>query len=119
MKTDLKTLLANAQAEISSFTVEEAKTKLNNHDYIFIDVREKAELETEGAVPGSIHIPRGMLEFCIDKSSPYHNPVFESDKNFIFYCKSGSRSLLAAQRATEMGLSKVINMAGGFMAWKN
>ena len=119
MKTNLKTLLTIAQAEVDSCTVEEAKTKVGNQDYVFIDVREKAELESDGYIPGAIHIPRGMLEFCIEKSSPYYNPVFESGKNLIFYCKSGGRSVLAAQRAIDMGLSGVVTMTGGFLAWKN
>ncbi len=119
MKTNLKTLLADAQAEVNSYTVEEAKTKLGNPDYVFVDVREKAELENEGSIPGAVHIPRGMLEFCLEPSSPYYNPVFESGKNFIFYCKSGGRSVLSAQRAIEMGLPKVTHMEGGYLAWKD
>lgn len=117
MKTNLKTLLSSAHAEVHSYTVEEAKTKVGNSDYIFIDVREKAEIESDGSIPGSVHIPRGMLEFCIDNSSPYYHPVFGSGKKLIFYCKSGGRSVLAAQRAMDMGLSDVTNMAGGYIAW--
>ena len=117
MKTDLKTLLASAQGEVDVCTVEEARAILHTDDYVFVDVREADEITSQGAIPGSIHVPRGMLEFCIDPSSPYHNPVFQSGKNFIFYCKSGSRSVLSAQRAIEMGLTKVKSMAGGFLAW--
>lgn len=117
MSTDLKTLLANAQAEVSSCSVEDAERKLGNPDYIFVDVRESAELETDGRIPGAVHIPRGMLEFTMDKSTPYFNPIFGSGKNIVFFCKSGGRSLLAAQRAKEMGIPNVENMAGGIVAW--
>src|SRR5512145_679967 len=104
METNLKELIATAKAIVNTYSVEEARTKVNNRDYVFIDVREKEEIESEGSIPGSVNIPRGMLEFTIDKSSPYYNPVFESGRNFIFYCKSGGRSLLAALRAVDMGL---------------
>lgn len=117
MKTDLKSLLENAKAHVPSFTVEEARTKLDDDDYVFIDVREQLEFENDGAIPGSVNVPRGMLEFILDQSTPYYNPIFESSKNFIFYCKSGGRSLLASQRALQMGLSNVWNMEGGFLSW--
>jgi rhodanese-related sulfurtransferase len=117
MKTELKTLIANAQETVTSCSVDEARTNVNNNDYVFIDVREKEELEQDGLIPGSIHIPRGTLEFLLDKSSPHYNHLFDSNKKFIFYCKSGVRSLLSAQLAMEMGLTNVFSMAGGIVAW--
>lgn len=59
-----------------------------------------------------------MLEYYIDAESPYHRDVFDQEKEFIFYCKSGGRSALAAQRAREMGLERVASLKGGFNAWK-
>ncbi len=117
MKTNLKSLLASANVALVSCSVAEAKEKLNDKSYAFIDVREKQELESEGQIPGAINIPRGMLEFQLDANSPYYNHVFDEDKSFVFYCKSGGRSALAAHRAVEMGLNNVVNMAGGFLEW--
>lgn len=118
MQTTLNTLLEDAKACVRSYTVAEARSKVGNNDFVFIDVREKQELESDGFITGSVHIPRGMLEFTLDSKSPYHNPVFGNDKTYIFYCKSGGRSLLAAQRAVEMGLKNVVNMEGGYLAWQ-
>jgi rhodanese-related sulfurtransferase len=59
-----------------------------------------------------------MLEFYLDPQSPYHKNEFDADKEFIFYCKSGGRSALAAQRAQQMGLQNVVHLQGGFNAWK-
>jgi rhodanese-related sulfurtransferase len=58
-----------------------------------------------------------MLEFWIDPESPYHNPIFASDKRFVFYCNKGWRSALAAETAQVMGLVKVCHIAGGFSDW--
>lgn len=118
MKTNLKILLAKANASVESYTTQEAKSEVGNQNVIFIDVREKQELETEGQIPSAINIPRGMLEFTLDANSPYYNDIFSTGKSFIFYCKSGGRSVLAAQRAVEMGLENVKNLQGGFMTWK-
>ena len=57
------------------------------------------------------------MEFHIDPESPAHNPAFNQDKTYIFYCASGGRSALAAKVATDMGLSPVVNLAGGISAW--
>jgi len=58
------------------------------------------------------------MEFHIDPESPVHNPAFNQDKTYIFYCASGGRSALSAKVATDMGLSPVLNLSGGVAAWK-
>jgi rhodanese-related sulfurtransferase len=58
------------------------------------------------------------MEFHIDPDSPTHNPAFNQDKTYIFYCASGGRSALAAKVAVDMGLSPVVNLSGGIGAWK-
>jgi rhodanese-related sulfurtransferase len=85
---------------------------------VIVDIRDVRELEREGRIPGSFHAPRGMLEFWVDPSSPYHKPIFAEDKTFIVHCASGWRSLLAADTLREMGLKPVKNLAGGYSAWK-
>jgi rhodanese-related sulfurtransferase len=76
------------------------------------------ELEREGMIPGAFHCPRGMLEFWIDPESPYHKDVFASGKTFVFYCNGAWRSALATDVAQQMGLAPVLEMDGGFAAWK-
>jgi rhodanese-related sulfurtransferase len=75
-------------------------------------------LEREGKMPGAFHAPRGMLEFWIDQDSPYHKPIFNQDKKYVFFCAGALRSALAAKMAKDMGLSPVAEIAGGFGAWK-
>ena len=76
------------------------------------------ELEREGMIPGAFHAPRGMLEFWVDPDSPYFKPVFGEDKEFIFFCAGGMRSVLATKVAQDMGLKPVAHVIGGFGAWK-
>jgi rhodanese-related sulfurtransferase len=59
-----------------------------------------------------------MLEFALDPTMPYHNPVFSSGKKVVFYCASGGRSALSADTAQSMGLESVSHIGGGFKAWK-
>jgi rhodanese-related sulfurtransferase len=87
-------------------------------DVVFVDLRDVRELEREGLIPGAFHCPRGMLEFWIDPESPYFKDVFGSGKEFVFYCNAAWRSALAADTAQQMGLARVVEMDGGFTAWK-
>ncbi len=111
-------LLAEANAQVEAWSVEEARSKLGGEDVVFVDIRDIRELKREGRIPGAVHAPRGMLEFWIDPASPYHREVFAQDKTFVFFCAAGWRSALAALTAQEMGLAPVVHITGGFKAWR-
>lgn len=118
MKIGYKELLDKAMAEVETISVDKAKELHSDETAQFVDLRDIRELKMEGKVPGSYHMPRGMLEFWIDPESPYFKSIFDQDCKFVFYCKSGWRSALATQTAQNMGLSNVCHIDGGFDAWK-
>lgn len=113
-----KALLEEANRKIETLPPEEAIALAGREDVVFVDLRDPRELEREGRMPGAFHCPRGMLEFWIDPESPYHKPVFQEDKRFVFFCTGGWRSALAAATAGDMGLKPVAHVEGGFGAWK-
>ncbi len=114
----IKELCAEAETVVETWTVDEARNHLEDEDVVFVDIRDIRELWREGAIPGAVHAPRGMLEFWVDPESPYARDVFQSGKRFKFFCAGGLRSALAAKSVQEMGLSPVCHMAGGYSAWK-
>ena len=114
----IKELCAEAETVVETWTVDEARDHLEDEDVVFVDIRDIRELWREGAIPGAVHAPRGMLEFWVDPQSLYARDVFQSGKRFIFFCAGGLRSALAAKSVQEMGLSPVCHMAGGYSAWK-
>ncbi|NIM27569.1 MAG: rhodanese-like domain-containing protein [Gammaproteobacteria bacterium] len=120
MPKGFKDYLAEANARVETCSVQDAMRLHGRADWIFVDVRDAAELATEGKIPQAVHASRGLLEFRIDPASPMHDPGLApaENKRFVFYCGTGGRSALAAERAMEMGLGEVISMAGGFNAWK-
>ena len=85
-----------------------------------IDIRDIRELWNEGTIKDSIHIPRGMLEFWLDKSSPYYQKEKFEDisKKIVLFCAAGSRSALAAKTLKEMGFKNVAHVDGGFSSMK-
>jgi rhodanese-related sulfurtransferase len=106
-----KELVAEAKKNICEISVSEAKERLDKGGYVFLDCREPKEFKM-GHVPGSMNIPRGLLEFKIDKKVP------DKNADIVMYCKKGSRGCLAACTLCRMGYKNVANMAGGWMAWE-
>lgn len=115
----IKALLEEANRQIETMTVADAKAAMERGEAVIVDLRDPREITREGRIPGSFSCTRGMLEFWIDPESPYAKPIFQQDKKFIFHCASGWRSALAARTAQDMGLRPVAHLGGGFTAWRD
>ena len=111
-------LVREARETEPEISADEAVALTRSPDHVFVDLRDGAEQERTGVIPGAIVSSRGMMEFHLDPDSPAHKPEFAQDKTYLFYCASGGRSALAARTAMDMGLSPVVNVAGGVSAWK-
>ena len=119
MRKTVKTMIDDALAVITTYSIDEARSLHGRDDVQFIDLRDVRELEREGIIPGAFHAPRGMLEFWVDPESPYHKPVFhQPGKRYVLFCAGGWRSALSAQTLQDMGLPEVGHIDGGFTAWK-
>ncbi|HOW48054.1 MAG TPA: rhodanese-like domain-containing protein [Rubrivivax sp.] len=118
MRKTVKSMVDEATAAITTYSIEEARDLHGLDDVQFIDIRDVRELERDGVIPGAFHAPRGMLEFWACADSPYHKPVFAQDKRFVLFCAAGWRSALATKTLQDMGLPKVAHIDGGFGAWK-
>ena len=114
-----KQLVAEANAEIETWTQDAALEHLSDDSVQFVDIRDVRELWREGTIPNSVHAPRGMLEFWFDPSSPYARDVFQTNKTFLLFCASGWRSALATKALKDMGVEKIAHIDGGFSAWKD
>ena len=112
-------LVDEAMAQVTTYSVDEVRARLNDPKVQIVDIRDVRELEREGTVPGALLAPRGMLEFWVDPESPYFKPVFADEgKEFILFCGAGWRSALATKTLQDMGMGNVAHIDGGFAAWK-
>lgn len=118
MKLSAADLVAEARAQIENLDVATVESEIASGDVVLVDIRDAHELEATGRIPGSIHIPRGMLEFRADPSTPYHQDPLDPGKRVILHCASGGRSALAAATLQAMGYEHVAHLDGGFNAWK-
>ena len=112
-----QTLVEEALKEIKTINSDEAYELLQNDKCNLIDIRDVRELENEGRVENSHHIPRGMLEFWLDPESAYFKKgKLDPNKEMVLFCAGGLRSALATKSLKEMGFEKVSHIEGGFSA---
>jgi rhodanese-related sulfurtransferase len=78
-------MMAAAREEIDNISPTEAQRRVVEEGAQLVDIRDVRELQRTGVIPGMMHAPRGMLEFWIDPSSPYHKAEFAEDREFIFH----------------------------------
>ena len=83
LKRGYKQLVADAAARVHTLSVAEAQAKLGDSGAVFVDIREAAELDREGMIPGAFNAPRGMLEFWVDPESPYFKEAFAPGNQLI------------------------------------
>jgi rhodanese-related sulfurtransferase len=117
LKRSAKDLVAAANAAVETLPAEAAIRLADDPDVVFVDVRERHERE-KGTVKGSVHAPRGSLEFFADPDSQSHVPALSSGKKLVVFCAAGGRSALAAKTLKDMGIDNVAHIAGGFGAWQ-
>ncbi len=107
----IETVLAEARARIARYTPAEATAA----DVVLVDTRSGDERLRDGIIPGSIHVPRSVLEWRCDQSSGYANPQL-ADRMLVIVCAHGYSSSLAAAALTELGVDAG-DLDGGFEAW--
>lgn len=112
-------LVTEAKAHVENLSVSEVAAELAAGDALLVDLREPEELAATGTIPGAVAVPRGMLEFRADPTSPYHQDGFDPSRRVILHCASGGRSALAAVALQEMGYDRVAHLDGGITAWKD
>ena len=112
-------LVARARGQVENLDPKDVELARSDGTAVLVDVREPAERESVGVIPGAIPIPRGMLEFCADPTSPAHNDALAPERRVILHCASGGRSALAAVTLREMGYPDVAHLDGGINAWRD
>tara|TARA_B100001063_G_scaffold211755_1_gene210265 strand:- start:12 stop:395 length:384 start_codon:yes stop_codon:yes gene_type:complete len=112
-------LVQEALNEIKTISADQAYELSKNNNCNLIDIRDIRELEKDGRVEKSHHIPRGMLEFWLDPESVYFKEgKLDLNKEMVLFCAGGLRSALATKSLKNMGFEKVSHIDGGFGTMK-
>ena len=82
----------------------------NKSEFLLIDIRENYELEIDGKVDYSIHIPLGEIVERLNE--------LPSDRPVIFHCCSGKRSesILNFLILNDLYKENYFNLEGGYQA---
>jgi rhodanese-related sulfurtransferase len=117
LKKTASQMVKEARAAIKEVETADLIAMVNDPDVVIVDIRDIRERQRTGAIPGSVHAPRGMIEFWVDPESPYHKEVFsQPDKKYVFHCASGWRSALTVATLQDMGFDAA-HLKEGFSTW--
>jgi rhodanese-related sulfurtransferase len=104
--------LREARAGIARHAPAEAAAS----DALIVDLRSHDERARTGIIPGSVHVPRSVLEWRADPGSGWSNPEVVG-RTLILVCAEGYSSSLAAASLCDLGVDAG-DLAGGFAAWR-
>ncbi len=83
-----------------------------------LDTRTHTDRHRSGVIPGSMHVPRTVLEWHLDPSNGYRHPAAISfDEPIVVVCNGGYSSSLAAANLVDLGFEDVSDLIGGHRAW--
>lgn len=108
--------LAAARARLNRVRPEDLATEIEN-GAVVIDVRDSAQRERDGEIPGAIPIDLTVLEWRLAPSSEWRSLDLEPDQRVILMCRDGYSSSLAAARLQDLGVTGATDVDGGFNAW--
>jgi rhodanese-related sulfurtransferase len=109
-------LVAEARNQIDDVSPDDAFAEIAAGRAVALDIREPVEWEHH--IAGAVQVPRGLLEFAADPTSPRHKPELDPARRVIVYCRSGARAVLAGVTLKTLGFADVANLGGGITAWK-
>lgn len=117
LKKSAAEMVAEARARIEEIETPDLIAMTEDPSVVIVDIRDVRERQRSGFIPGSVHAPRGMVEFWIDPESPYFKEVFgQADKKYVFHCASGWRSALTVATLQDMGF-EAAHLKEGFSTW--
>lgn len=114
-------LIADALPEVEELFPWDLEEKLQeSNDLILLDVREPGEFDALH-IEGSLNVPRGVLESACDWDYDETEPDLAGgrEREIIVICRSGNRSVLAAQTMQRMGFKRVASLKTGIRGWND
>ena len=100
--------------DITHLTAEDLRAYMagrHEADYLLVDVRQPGEYSA-GHIPGAFFLPLAELEAKLLE--------LPGNRDLVFYCRSGARSMTAAFLAAEAQVTEksVYNLRGGILGWE-
>jgi len=114
----LEELLAVASARISRLEPSDA-FEAAERGALIVDIRSHDARRRDGIVPGSLHIPRTVLEWRVATDSAFRNPhIGAPEQRLVLLCDHGYSTVLATATLVDLGFTDAADVIGGFAAWQ-
>jgi molybdopterin/thiamine biosynthesis adenylyltransferase/rhodanese-related sulfurtransferase len=104
-------MATDTRASIEEIQPFEAQQEIEGGGVVLVDTREPHEYQEAHLENGKL-VPPGLLADEIEGAAP------DKSARTILYCRSGSRSALAAAQMQALGYTDVASMEGGIVAWQ-
>jgi rhodanese-related sulfurtransferase len=112
-------LLDEARRKLRRLTPAEA-LQASRGGALLVDIRSESQRARDGVIPGSRFVPRNVLEWRLDPSSPSREEALARPEALIVViCNEGYQSSLAAALLQDLGLDRATDVEGGFQAWRS
>jgi rhodanese-related sulfurtransferase len=119
MSKTVDQLLEEARRRIDRLTPAQAFSAARD-GALLVDIRAESQRARDGAIPGARFVPRNVLEWRLDPSSPWRDEALARPEALIVVvCNEGYQSSLAAATLLDLGLSRATDIEGGFQAWRS
>ena len=114
-------LVAEALTRVQEVTPWDFGRRYQSGDIpLLLDIREPAEFAALH-IPGSLNVPRGILEQSCEWDYDETVPALAAGRarEIVVICRSGKRSVLAADVMQQMGFTNVVSLKLGIRGWND
>ncbi len=113
-------MVGEAKAEVPSAAPKDVQAR-QQQGALVIDVQEPDGVKANGAIPGSMNIPLGVLPIKADTELPEgmrEAQLQDRDQEIVVTCAAGGQAALGAKMLKDMGFTNVSYVEGGMRGWK-
>ncbi len=113
-------MVGEAKAEVPSAAPKDVQAR-QQQGALVIDVQEPDGVKANGAIPGSMNVPLGVLPIKADTELPEgmrEAQLQDRDQEIVVTCAAGGQAALGAKMLKDMGFTNVSYVEGGMRGWK-
>ncbi len=97
------------QMQSNGINVRQLKTMIDQKVIKLIDVRENFEIQRDGSIENSLHVPYAQIENFFKNIK-----LSQPNEKFVLYCHTGQRTYLALQKLKN---GNIHHLVGGISNW--